>query len=296
MATAPIMPFYTDAYLADTHHLSTEQHGAYLLLLLYCWRHNGVGLPHDDAKLARIARLSLRRWLRMREALLPFFELRDGLLYQKRLMTTWGQVHAKIEVKREQGKRSAQKRADVVNVLKDNVVSAANAQQSTKPCSDESLSSLKEEAIRSNYGVCERVTLPCPQVSFLTPYLTNLDYVATRGVRKKLPEHLRERVAEAVEEVTRCVQPIAPLELEAIADVFFQRYPAVKAAQRQPLRDDFVRSLSAYPADMLHAVMQQVLVQHTQAYPPLLGSLIALLEPQMQTRKFLYKNVMILRG
>ena len=54
MTSAPFMQFYVGDYLADTLALSTEQHGAYLLLLLTLWRHNGR-LPNDPATLARIA-------------------------------------------------------------------------------------------------------------------------------------------------------------------------------------------------------------------------------------------------
>ena len=54
------MPFYVGDYLGDTGHLSTTQHGAYILLICHYWR-NG-GLPDDDAKLARIAKLSIKNW------------------------------------------------------------------------------------------------------------------------------------------------------------------------------------------------------------------------------------------
>jgi uncharacterized protein YdaU (DUF1376 family) len=56
----PWMPFHVGDYLGDTGHLSTIQHGAYLLLILHYWRTGG--LPEDDAKLARIAKLSVKNW------------------------------------------------------------------------------------------------------------------------------------------------------------------------------------------------------------------------------------------
>ena len=68
----PWMPFYPGDYLADTVHLSTLEHGAYLMLIIYYWRHGG--LPVDDAKLARIVRLPLDQWMDIRPTLAELFQ------------------------------------------------------------------------------------------------------------------------------------------------------------------------------------------------------------------------------
>ena len=67
----PWMPLYVADYLGDTGHLSTIEHGAYLLLIMHYWQ-NG-GLPKEDAKLARITRTTTREWAGMRDTLAEFF-------------------------------------------------------------------------------------------------------------------------------------------------------------------------------------------------------------------------------
>lgn len=67
----PWMPLYVADYLKDTGHLTTAEHGAYLLLIMHYWA-NG-SLPPDDRKLARIARMSDREWKGSRETIAEFF-------------------------------------------------------------------------------------------------------------------------------------------------------------------------------------------------------------------------------
>ena len=86
MASYPSMPLWTDAYLADTRHLSTTEHGAYLLLLMVAWRRPECNLPDDDKLLARFAGLGPRQWKNIKDAVMEFWTLEDGCWTQKRLL------------------------------------------------------------------------------------------------------------------------------------------------------------------------------------------------------------------
>ncbi|WP_374634024.1 YdaU family protein [Ferrovibrio sp.] len=77
------MPLYIGDYLADTGRLSTEGHGAYLLLIMDYWR-NGPP-PDDDDTLAAITKLPLGRWRKMRPVLLSMFRQDGGVWRHKRI-------------------------------------------------------------------------------------------------------------------------------------------------------------------------------------------------------------------
>ena len=71
MSKRPWFPFYVGDYLANTGHLRTIDHGAYLLLIIhYCEKR---GLPTDDHQLAAIARLTDREWKLVRPKLVSMF-------------------------------------------------------------------------------------------------------------------------------------------------------------------------------------------------------------------------------
>lgn len=85
MAKFPSMPLFTDSYLADTRHLSTIQHGAYLLLLMTAWRDPDCSLPQDDNFLSKMAGMDQRTWQNNKQVILSFFHSENGRFYQKRL-------------------------------------------------------------------------------------------------------------------------------------------------------------------------------------------------------------------
>ena len=70
------MPLYVGDYLADTRRLTTEHHGAYLLLIMEYWQ-KGTPLPDDDDQLGQITGLG-KRFKAARATLQQFFKVEDG--------------------------------------------------------------------------------------------------------------------------------------------------------------------------------------------------------------------------
>ncbi|WP_374334307.1 YdaU family protein [Leeia sp.] len=103
------MPLYVGDYLADTTHLSTAQHGAYLLLLMAAWRQGGR-LPLQDSQLAAICRYSVRSWQRVKPVLLPFFRQEGDSLVQPRLLAEWERAEAIAEKNRQNGRKGGRPR------------------------------------------------------------------------------------------------------------------------------------------------------------------------------------------
>lgn len=79
MTRLPWMPLYIAEYLADTGHLSTVEHGAYLLLIMHYWQHRS--LPTSDNQLSRIARMTQAEWEASRETLSGLFG--DGWTHKR---------------------------------------------------------------------------------------------------------------------------------------------------------------------------------------------------------------------
>jgi uncharacterized protein YdaU (DUF1376 family) len=79
----PWFPFYVGDYTRDTARLTTEAHGAYLLLMLDYWV-NGAP-PDDDETLATITKLPVTIWRKRRPALVKFFKVKDGVWTHSRI-------------------------------------------------------------------------------------------------------------------------------------------------------------------------------------------------------------------
>jgi len=119
--SAPFMQLYVADYLGDTRHLTTEQHGAYLLLLMTMWRADGH-LPNDDKKLARIASCTPSRWAKIKDEVMEFFAIEGDEITNQRLMFELKKASEKSIKRAEAGTKGGRSKS-----LKTNEPNKANA-------------------------------------------------------------------------------------------------------------------------------------------------------------------------
>ncbi len=158
MSKAPIWPVATDALIADTTHLTTEEFGAYMLLMMAQWRSNGEPLPPDEKRLSRIARLNPRAWERSRDVLAALFDIGADGWRQKRVTKDLVEVIEKIEANRANGSRGGKAKA-----LKNNDAALANATNSPAKKASETV------AIHEPYPEPDKKEQSCTTPSDVVP-------------------------------------------------------------------------------------------------------------------------------
>lgn len=87
------MPIYWGDYTKKTQHLSTLEHGAYLLLIAHYWN-TGAAIADDDDVLRRITRTTTKQWKTIAPTIRGFFIIDGGMMVHQRveseLQTTLG--------------------------------------------------------------------------------------------------------------------------------------------------------------------------------------------------------------
>lgn len=106
MSRAGAIPYFGDAYMADTRHLTLEEHGAYHLLLLIAWRSPNCALPDDDKRLCQMLGVTPKKWAALKPTVMSFWTRCEHGWEQKRLTKErrW------VEEKSRKNKASAEAR------------------------------------------------------------------------------------------------------------------------------------------------------------------------------------------
>ena len=239
------MPLYIGDYLADTSRLTTEQHGAYLLLLMDYWR-NGPP-PDDEAVLASIAKLSIAQWRRHEKTLRSFFTVENGEWLQGRADIERAKANGVSSTRSVSGKAGANARwgdskQDGKRIANGIANGVANAQQSDAPSQSQSQEKEKPPATR----------VPLWSPPHWIPLESWLAFVAMRkakGRRAPFTDAARDGVVAALEILRSCGHDIGDVLQASVVNgwsgVFAPRVvPISKNSQPADLDDMFRRGVA----------------------------------------------------
>lgn len=139
MTSTPFMQLYPADYIAKTMDLTTEQHGAYLLILMTMWQHDAK-LPSDPKKLARIARMTPAKFRPVWEEVSRFFVEADGFISNARLTKERKKAHEKSEKRAIAGSAGGKAKA-----LKDKASASSNCHADAMASSSDTRNQSKKE-------------------------------------------------------------------------------------------------------------------------------------------------------
>lgn len=121
------IPLYIADYIADTARFSTEQHGAYLLIIMDYWRNGSP--PNDDKVLAQIAGLTPARWKAHRPMIAPKFQISGGVWRHKRIERELAKARTMQETLSNRGKAGAAARWQKESETEATANATGNAQE-----------------------------------------------------------------------------------------------------------------------------------------------------------------------
>ena len=110
MSSLPYMQLYVSDYLADTAHLTAQQHGAYMLLLMNYWQ-RGKPLDNTGDRLAFVARMTTEEWAQNKGIRSEFFQVEGDIWSHNRIELDLERVREKSERASFAGKRSSSVRS-----------------------------------------------------------------------------------------------------------------------------------------------------------------------------------------
>lgn len=112
----PYLPLFVADYEADTAHLTTAEDGAYMRLLRLQWRTAGCTLPNDHAWIKRRVRCTDDEWTDLYFPMLEeFFKVREGRVFQPRLMEEFERVNATSKKRSDAGRKGGRPRKSLKN-------------------------------------------------------------------------------------------------------------------------------------------------------------------------------------
>ena len=198
----PWFPFYVGDYTRDTARLTTEAHGAYLLLILDYWV-NGPP-PDDNDVLATITKLPLAIWRKRRASIEPFFKIAAGKWTHSRIdreIEEANEKHQKrVDAGKEGGKAKSKGKQSSSNARSE--TEALPYQSQSQPPSEPNPDSKKGESnspSKNNLVLVEGGSGPFPIDESYQPSEPAIEYAFSLGMKKsELDDELRKFITKSI--------------------------------------------------------------------------------------------------
>lgn len=111
MGKIPMQQWYPDAHIADTGTLTLEEQGAYRLLMDHLWIKGGH-LPDNDKDVARLLRVPVKKWQKIKVRLSDYLLIHEGIITQKRLQKDYQSAIKKSAINAQNGGKGGRKTAE----------------------------------------------------------------------------------------------------------------------------------------------------------------------------------------
>ena len=186
MAALPYMQLYVADYLADTAHLTIEEHGAYLMLIMNYWQ-RGKPLNNVNGRLATVLRVSNDRWISLETTLAEFFQIEGDIWHHDRIDRELANVNRQQTQRVKAGKASAEARKNTASERSFNGRStgAQRMGRSTNPDTDTDTDTDKNKRVA-------KATTPIAEIVLLYhDYLPNLPKCQRLTAKRSSQIHAR---------------------------------------------------------------------------------------------------------
>ena len=97
----PMLQFFVSDHVADTHHLSLEDQGCYVMIMFLTWLNKCRPFPDDDTTIPRMLHITKKKWKKIKPKLTPFFNLEENTFRQMRLEKTWETAEERVKKSKE---------------------------------------------------------------------------------------------------------------------------------------------------------------------------------------------------
>jgi len=160
------MPIYIGDYLKDTMFLTTEEHGAYLLMLFACWQYGYI--PNKASVICRFTGMSEDAWAVSSDTILAYFKQKDGKIFHSRINRELESARAKKKRQSERGKKGADARWNATGNASSIPQAMPQAMPKQCPSPSPSPSPLTTPSKSTNTICAEPDTDSTPEPSILT--------------------------------------------------------------------------------------------------------------------------------